>query len=174
LAFNPPLDPPLLGEDMGNWGAPPNPRQGRIPALSWDLELGISSLQSRQGSLSTPLAPILGGEQKRETEGHPRTPGSIRLHRDRAVTHCMGPGQPLDSILPHLNAGPRGGVAQSRGICDGIWCSHDNPVRLYDYNMTCSCPDSPQGEYACERGIGRCSLEDDNGRTDGTRVFDGS
>ena len=69
----------------------------------------------------------------------------------------MGDTPTPGSILLHLVcACPRGCVTQSRGICDGIRCWHDNPVRTLAYNTTCLCTAFPSGERARERGMGRC------------------
>ena len=51
----PPLSP-TLGGRLGIWGTPPNPRQGWVPALSWDFGFATWAHIQRTPPLSTPSA----------------------------------------------------------------------------------------------------------------------
>jgi hypothetical protein len=108
--------------------------------------------------------------------GYPQTPGKGALplgtlldswpRKPAGIVSSFqpsGPKPPAASCCISSCACPRGCVTQSREICDGIRCRHDNPVSISVYNTSCSCTASPSGERTCERGIGRCSLGEDNG-----------
>ena len=48
------------------------------------------------GNLFQPPGPPLGDNKERVSEGHPQTPGSVPLHRDRAVGALHAPTTPTN------------------------------------------------------------------------------